>query len=468
MLIKNNANKTEFLEEIKGKKLYCYGAGKVFRDFLRLYPHIDIYSVVDRSADILKDTFKNIKFITPERFLKECEDEKSVLLITCFDYVEIENELQKIQSLNALPCYVYYIMQEKDGVKEMSYDLNKYQLTEFRYQDCMAGQKAPTDVTIIAAKSGYKPITLNRGTVTRGTEQTRLAWEDIVDNLKEDSYLILQLPLLDDTEGLYKIFDIKKKKNIKIIGIVHDINIVRGNPTEYDFRQYKVLKEVPDVLIVHNMYMVKMLADRGFDSDRLVKLEIFDYLIPDYKEIKESDGIVIAGNLMESKAGYVYQINKINNVTFNLFGANYNAKKPFDNINYFGAFLPDELIKNLTGKYGLVWDGDSVETCSGGKGEYLKINNPHKLSLYLAVGLPVIIWDEAAEADFVLRENVGFTVRSLYDLPGKMSDISNNNYEIMKKNAEKVGARLRNGEYLTRALKKAEEKIQEIRDGEHI
>ena len=468
MLIKNNANKTEFLEKIKGKKLYCYGAGKVFRDFLRLYPHIDIYSVVDISADILKDKFKNIKFITPDQFLKECEDEKSVLLITCFDYVEIENELQKIQSLNALPCYVYYIMQEKDGVKEMSYDLNKYQLTEFRYQDCMAGQKAPTDVTIIAAKSGYKPITLNRGTVTRGTEQTRLAWEDIADNLKEDSYLILQLPLLDDTEGLYKIFDIKKKKNIKIIGIVHDINIVMGNPTEYDFRQYKVLKEVPDVLIVHNMYMVKMLADRGFDSDRLVKLEIFDYLIPDYKEIKESDGIVIAGNLMESKAGYVYQINKINNVTFNLFGANYNAKKPFDNINYFGAFLPNELIKNLTGKYGLVWDGDSVETCSGGKGEYLKINNPHKLSLYLAVGLPVIIWDEAAEADFVLRENVGFTVRSLYDLPGKMSDISNNNYEIMKKNAEKVGARLRNGEYLTRALKKAEEKIQEIRDGEHI
>ncbi len=468
MLIKNNANKTEFLEEIKGKKLYCYGAGKVFRDFLRLYPHIDIYSVVDRSADILKDKFKSIKFITPERFLKECEDEKSVLLITCFDYVEIENELQKIQSLNALPCYVYYIMQEKDGVKEISYDLNKYQLTEFRYQDCMAGQKAPTDVTIIAAKSGYKPITLNRGTVTRGTEQTRLAWEDIADNLKEDSYLILQLPLLDDTEGLYKIFEIKKKKNIKIIGIVHDINIVRGNPTEYDFRQYKVLKEVPDVLIVHNMYMAKMLADRGFDSDRLVNLDIFDYLIPDYKEIKESEGIVIAGNLMESKAGYVYQINKINNVTFNLFGANYNAQKTFNNINYFGAFLPDELIKNLTGKYGLVWDGDSIETCSGGKGEYLKINNPHKLSLYLAVGLPVIIWDEAAEADFVLRENVGFTVRSLYELPGKMSDISDNNYEIMKKNAETVGARLRNGEYLTRALKKAEEKIQEIRDGEHI
>ena len=84
------------------------------------------------------------------------------------------------------------------------------------------------------------------------------------------------------------------------------------------------------------------------------------------------------------------------------------------------------------------------------------------------MGLPVIIWEEAAEADFVLRENVGFTVRSLYELPGKMSAISDNNYEIMKKNAETVGARLRDGEYFTRALKKAEEKIQEIREGEHI
>ena len=130
--------------------------------------------------------------------------------------------------------------------------------------------------------------------------------------------------------------------------------------------------------------------------------------------------------------------------------------------------MPDELIKNLIGKYGLVWDGDSIETCSGGKGEYLKINNPHKLSLYLAVGLPVIIWDEAAEAEFVLRENVGFTIKSLYELPEKMESISDNDYKIMKKNAEIVGARLRNGEYMTRALKKAEEKIEKIRNERNI
>ena len=116
----------------------------------------------------------------------------------------------------------------------------------------------------------------------------------------------------------------------------------------------------------------------------------------------------------------------------------------------------------MNGKYGLVWVGDSIDTCKGGKGEYLKINNPHKLSLYLAVGLPVIIWDEVTEAEFVKRENVGLTVSSLYELPDKLAVISDSDYTVMKNNAARIGEKLRNGEYMTRALKTAEAKIQEM------
>ena len=39
---------------------------------------------------------------------------------------------------------------------------------------------------------------------------------------------------------------------------------------------------------------------------------------------------------------------------------------------YFGSFLPDELPVALEGGFGLVWDGDSAETCSGVFGEYLR------------------------------------------------------------------------------------------------
>ena len=56
--------------------------------------------------------------------------------------------------------------------------------------------------------------------------------------------------------------------------------------------------------------------------------------------------------------------------------------------------------------FGLVWDGTSLDGCNGRYGEYLKFNNPHKTSLYLSCGIPVIIWKEAALADFVEEHKV--------------------------------------------------------------
>ncbi|MGO5069822.1 hypothetical protein [Roseburia faecis] len=460
MIIKNDTNIDEFFREIKSKKLYCYGAGNVFRDFLLMYSDVDIYYVIDKQAERLKNKFPNIDFLKPEEFLQECDAETSVLLITCLDYIELEKKLQIEESLRNLSCYAYCMMQRLDSADTQENDTNKYQLTEFRFQDYMAGQKAPADVTAIASKIGYKTLMLNRGTVQRGMTQTEQSWKNIAERLKDNTILLIQLPLLDDTRGIYEILKIKKKKNIKVIAIIHDVNVVRGNPTESDYKQYEVLKDLPDVFIVHNKNMMQMLCEREFDINRMVNLEIFDYLISDYKKLQESEGVIIAGNLIETKAAYVYQINKIKDVKFNLFGANYYSKEKFKNISYYGAFLPDDLINNLQGKYGLVWDGDSIETCSGGKGEYLRINNPHKLSLYLAVGIPVIIWDEAAEAEFVIKEHVGITVESLYELPDKLAAVSDSEYENMKHNAEAVGERLRRGEYMTNAIRRAENLIK--------
>ena len=135
------------------------------------------------------------------------------------------------------------------------------------------------------------------------------------------------MPLADDTDGLYKFAAEKADKNIKIIGIVHDINIIRGNPSDYDYHQYEILKNIPDILIVHNNKMKKLLCDRGFSNNKMMSLDIFDYIISDFYNVNYSDEVIIAGNLSESKAVYIYKLNCINNVTFNLFGMNYNEKK---------------------------------------------------------------------------------------------------------------------------------------------
>jgi len=451
-----------FLNEINNKNLFCYGAGKVFEDFLNSHPDIKIVAVIDKNYrnGCIEVGNQRIPVISVETFLKEADN--AILLITCFDYSEVEKELGSYTELEKLPFYVYCQMNAESHF-DFTSSSGKYQITEFRMQDYNAGHKAPSDVATIAADNGYKILSIVRGTVRYGQRQTEAEWLKACEEIADNAVVLVQFPIVDISGGIYRLNELKDKKHINIICVVHDIEILRRNVRDDYIEQYNMLQTLADIWIVHNTKMKEFLVSKGFPEDKIVSLEIFDYLIGDSPEVKKDSGVIVAGNLDIGKSEYIYHLSEIGDVKFNLFGANYSDNDHYDNISYFGTFLPDELIKNLQGKYGLVWDGNSLDTCSGLTGEYLKINNPHKLSLYLAIGLPVIIWDEAAEADFVLKEHVGITVKSLYELSDKLSKVSDSDYENMKHNAQIVGARLRNGEYMTKAIKKAEEKIQEIR-----
>ena len=99
-----------------------------------------------------------------------------------------------------------------------------------------------------------------------------------------------------------------------------------------------------------------------------------------------------------------------------------------DEICFKGTFSPDDLTL-LRGHYGLVWDGDSVSTCTGRIGEYLKINAPHKASLYIAAGIPLIVWRHSAIAPYVLEHHLGIAVDSLLELPERLSSIDLDQYK---------------------------------------
>lgn len=460
-MIKNhNANNKEFIRAIQSKKLYCYGAGKVYQDFRKVYSEVSLQAVIDKnmSAKGIAKTMDGVPVISIDNFIAMCDD-TSVLLITCFDYQEIEKELEEIEELQKLPCYVYFLIQGRFGIADTDENSNKYQIAEFKLQDYCAGQKAPADVAVIAAKAGYKVLTVNRGTHRFGLAQTQSEWQRIADTLPDGATVLIQLPLVDTTGSIKELYKIKEKKHIKIIAVVHDIDMLRGDMGEYHKEQYKLTKAIADVWIVHNDCMIQKLSGMGFPREKMVRLGIFDYLAELEQEILYDDGIIIAGNLDRQKSAYIYKLNQIGQLQFNLFGTNYITPEIDDNMHYYGAFMPDDLLANLRGRYGLVWDGDSIETCSGAKGEYLRYNNPHKLSLYLAVGLPVIIWSEAAEADFVLQENVGIVVDSLKELPNKLAEIGDIRYNEMKACARRISRRLRNGDFLLDAINQAEERL---------
>ena len=200
--------------------------------------------------------------------------------------------------------------------------------------------------------------------------------------------------------------------------------------------------------------MKKYLVEKGIDGEKVVCLEIFDYLFEgEPKPHKLSMQVAVAGNLDPQKCSYIYDMAVHNpEITVNLYGGNFDNKNTQRNVTYCGSYSPEEIPGVIDAAFGVVWDGTSSDSCVGNTGEYLKYNNPHKTSLYMVAGLPVIVWDQAAIAEFVVNNGVGIAVSSLNDLASTLQEITEQEYEKMRSNAVQVGVRLKSGDYLKKAF----------------
>ena len=88
---------------------------------------------------------------------------------------------------------------------------------------------------------------------------------------------------------------------------------------------------------------------------------------------------------------------------------------------------------------------------------YLRYNNPHKVSLYLTAGIPVIVWKESALANFITKNKLGIAVSSLNEIKEKIEKLSDKEYDEMLKNISKVSSKTKNGGFLTEAINKVKE-----------
>lgn len=321
-----------------------------------------------------------------------------------------------------------------------------------------AGSKARTDILNILEKNGFENIILELK--DNGVEKlfSNLKLNSKLKNIKEKSIVIIQFPLAG-TFLSNKILKILKEKNCKIISIIHDIDSLRFSELSNKiYKDIEILNKF-DVVICHNEKMKNWIRLNGGNS-KIVCLELFDYIMQmdNIKIKKVSSDLVFAGNLDENKSGFVY---KLNNISINLYGDNFSENKQNNNINYKGKFEPEILPNVLNGNYGLIWDGKSVESCEGDSGEYLKFNNPHKLSLYIASGLPVITWRKAAISDFIEKNKIGILVDNLNDIKSAI-EFNKKNYEEFLQNIEKIRNKVINGEYTMESIKKSIELLMEL------
>ena len=346
--------------------------------------------------------------------------------------------------------------------------MNKYQIYEIAGEHNHAGTKATKDFSEIAKKMGYEILPLSMRTAQKGNIaklQRQLGffidWNKIYSSVKEKSVILLQQPFhYPQLTRENILWQLKEKKNVKYISIVHDVEALRKfRYNDYYKHEFETMLKIADIIIVHNQKMAQYFMEQGIPENRLVVLKIFDYLqkienplCPTFEK-----KITVAGNLDVEKCGYIAELTKLTNIEVNLYGPNFDERmKDCSHIHYKGSYPADEIPEKLTAGFGLVWDGNSLNGCTGESGQYLRYNNPHKLSLYLSSGIPVVIWSKAAEADFVKEHNVGICVDSLFDLQKCFENLLEKDYNLMVHHVHKVSILLREGAYGIHALQNAE------------
>lgn len=325
--------------------------------------------------------------------------------------------------------------------------------------------KPKTDTYIVLESMGVKQIPLNNNlpsnTIFSKIIKTLvmwMKWKIKTRRLKKGDILFENVPSSFHF-GFKKKHKRIIKKGVKLIFLIHDLDSLRFPDSAEELIEKENYNKQIDRIIVHNKKMHDVLVERGFDKDKMICLEIFDYIIPNYdtnlasqRKIGKNEPICFAGNLDPEKSGFLYKLPS--DYKINIYGSGYKEEIK-DSKTYKGAFLPDELVYKIEGSFGFVWDGSSIDTCDSGFGNYLRYNNPYKTSMYLASDLPVVIWKEAALAEFVEKNKCGIVVSSLSEVYDKINKLSDEEYEEMRENAKRVGKDLREGKYFSAAIKKA-------------
>lgn len=253
------------------------------------------------------------------------------------------------------------------------------------------------------------------------------------------------------------IYRIMRLRNNKLVGIIADLEYIRWKGFNYWYKDIQLIKNF-DYVIVHNDSMVNFLKNKGIQYNKIINLEATDYLAnnDDYLKRHLSKTIVFSGNL--GKSLFLNKLKRENDIniafSLNLYGDGFLKKDETEILKYKGSFSPDDIIRNMEGSFGLVWDGNEITSCAGTLGEYMKINNPHKLSMYIVAGLPVIVWKEAAVASLVKKYNIGFVIDNLLEINIILEKLTEREYEEYINNVMILRKKIMIGYHFENAINK--------------
>ena len=340
-------------------------------------------------------------------------------------------------------------------------------LTRNYYNRDSAGNKAKTDNEDTLVLMGARNLGLDRTFYDSKITSFFLDLAGVISmcyNIKKNDNLFLQYPVKKYFSFLCLVAHLK---GAKVMALIHDLGSFRRKKLTVSHEIARLSNA--DYVIASNNIMAQWLRDNGFKKG-LGALQLFDYRSDTEvanKGRRTMNGkhvysVTYAGSLNMRKNSFFLHLPEImDGYKMHIYGNSSEMPTLHSCKNFiFHGFTPaDEFIANAEGDFGLVWDGDSTESCTGNFGEYLRYNSPHKVSFYLRAGLPVIIWKDAALADFIVREGAGISIESLGELSNILRNMTKTQYHSMECNAHRLGEMLATGHFLKTAVSIAVNKL---------
>lgn len=344
-------------------------------------------------------------------------------------------------------------------------------VVDYKYNNYFSARsKAREDVNYIAEKNGFSPFLINTRTTTEQMAAQKNMFKKLfydvrkliilfgaILSIRRRTVVLFQYPFAPFGE-LFTLFFCRclKLKKCHLIIMVHDLVHYRETLV-FDRYEVRILNTASE-LIVHTPKMQKLCESYGVSRPTQI-LWLFDYITPEVPSQPEnvSNDIAFAGAL--DKSVYLKEMRKI---PYKFMHLHLYGNQPKDTsdypewMKYIGRFSPEN-ITMLQESWGLSWDGDGINALEGVIGNYLKYISPHKVSLYIAAGIPVIISKESALADYIEKNNLGITISSLYDIETSIKSLTDDEGQLIRKSVMAMSHRLRNGEMLGALLEKYKE-----------
>lgn len=264
------------------------------------------------------------------------------------------------------------------------------------------------------------------------------------------SIVVFQNPLYATINRFLIRYILFFRKDITVVCIVTDIDGLKDANQNLLAKELRLFRKIRH-FVVHNDAMMQWLQ-KQIPSARISMLQFFDFLIDIPVRSNHLDySIAFAGFLDKSK--FIFDLNKIDKNVFHLYGpTSFDMSTPGVNVHYHGVFSNERLLKYIEGSFGLVWDGDGINNLQGIFGDYNKFISPHKLSLYIVAGLPVIAHVSSGSASLIQKYKIGLLVNSLFEIEEKIRNVSGEEYDQMKQNCKSIAVKVSEGQCLEEAL----------------